>query len=225
MANYRVDRELLLSYLPANTELDTYQGATFVSLIGFMFLDTRVLGMSIPFHIDFEEVNLRFYVKVRAGVEWRRGVVFIREIVPRAAITLMANTLYAENYMTLLMDHAWTAQGDVQTIEYKWKKGRWHSIRADASVVAEDIVPGSEEEFILEHYWGYTKNGSTKTLEYEVAHPKWKVYKTLGASIDVDFTDVYGPDFGFLSKETPASVFLAEGSEISVKPARSLRSE
>src|SRR3989344_5216660 len=101
MANYEVPQEILLPYLPKYTELDLFEGKCYVSLVGFLFENTKMLGMKIPFHINFEEINLRFYVKYKSGKEWRRGVVFIKEIVSKPAITFVANTLYNEKYVTL----------------------------------------------------------------------------------------------------------------------------
>ena len=48
MANYAVDPSLLEPRLPAGTELDLQDGKCFVSPVGFMLLDTRVLGIPIP---------------------------------------------------------------------------------------------------------------------------------------------------------------------------------
>ncbi|MDE0204502.1 MAG: DUF2071 domain-containing protein, partial [Candidatus Tectomicrobia bacterium] len=86
MVNYEVDPNLLRSWLPAGVELDTWQGRTLASVVGFEFLATRVLGVQVPGHQDFHEVNLRFYVRRRVGGGWRRGVVFVKELVPRRAI-------------------------------------------------------------------------------------------------------------------------------------------
>lgn len=107
MMNYVVDPALLQDYLPHHTELDLWHNQCYVSLIGFMFLDTRMKGFRIPFHINFEEVNLRFYVRYRSKNEWKRGVVFIKEIVPRRALSFVANWLYKENYVALKMKHEW----------------------------------------------------------------------------------------------------------------------
>src|SRR4029079_1533831 len=98
MANYEVDPALLGPRLPAGTTLDLHEGRCFVSLVGFMFLDTRVLGFPVPFHVNFEEVNLRFYLKRELETEIRRGVVFIKEIVPRFAIATVARVMYGEPY-------------------------------------------------------------------------------------------------------------------------------
>jgi uncharacterized protein YqjF (DUF2071 family) len=86
MLNYEVDQSLLLPFVPSGTTLDQWEGKTYVSLVGFRFLKTRVLGLPVPFHTNFDEVNLRFYVRRRIAGDVRRGVVFIREIVPRWAI-------------------------------------------------------------------------------------------------------------------------------------------
>lgn len=222
MANYEVDRELLVNYLPAKTEIDLWNNICYVSLVGFMFKDTKVKGLKIPFHTNFEEVNLRFYVRYKDNGEWKRGVVFVKEIVPKPALTFVANTLYKENYETMQMSHSWTASDDNLTVEYKWKKRRWNSLKVITDKKASLIKSGSEEEFITEHYWGYTKISNGKTSEYGVEHPRWEVYPTKDYSIDVDFADIYGQEFNFLTSEKPKSIFLAEGSGIKVKYGRQI---
>jgi uncharacterized protein YqjF (DUF2071 family) len=220
MANYSVDQAILLPYLPYRTELDLWKGTCYVSLVGFMFLNTKVKGIGIPFHTRVEEVNLRFYVRYRDQGAWKRGTVFIKEIVPKPAISFVANTIYQEHYETLPMSHSWNSLGESLRVEYRWKKKAWNSIQIKAGKMATTIAEGSEEEFITEHYWGYTRIADQKTAEYGVEHPRWEVYPTQNYAIDVDFGDVYGLDFAFLRTQTPASVFLAEGSEIKVKAGR-----
>ncbi len=222
MVNYAVDPNLLASYLPAKTEIDLWNDTCYISLVGFMFKNTRVKGFKIPFHINFEEVNLRFYVRYKDNDTWKRGVVFIKEIVPRAALTFVANTVYGENYQTLPMLHSWVERDNELTVEYKWKKKKWHSLQIKTAGKTVPIIPGSEEEFITEHYWGYTKISNTKTAEYEVKHPKWEVYPMHDYRVDVDFAAVYGSEFNFLKNEKPRSVFLAEGSAISVMQGRKI---
>lgn len=219
MANYAIDSRVLDKYLPPKTEIDLWNGTCYVSLVGFMFLNTRIKGISIPFHTNFEEVNLRFYVRCKDSGEWKRGVVFMKEIVPKPALTFVANTLYKEHYETMPMSHSWETRGDLLRVEYKWKKRRWNTFRVVANKKSQDIGMGSEEEFITEHYWGYTKVGAN-TSEYGVEHPRWQVYPIKEFSIDVDFGTIYGQEFDFLKNEKPKSVFLAEGSEIVVKEGR-----
>lgn len=213
MANFAVEPELLKEFVPGGTGLDLFEGKCFVSLVAFKFFDTRVLNFRIPFHIDFLEVNLRFYVKREAENETRRGVVFIKEIVPRFAISLVARAFYGEPYET------WRMRLDELEDEfaYSWKKkGRTNRVGVEKG--ASLGVPGanSHGEFIIEHYWGYTRRGSLRTDEYKVEHPKWNLFEAKNAEIDVDFGFTYGEKFGFLTKEKPQSVLLAEGSEIAV---------
>jgi uncharacterized protein len=218
MANYEIDPSILTKYIPYGTELDLWEGKCMVSLIGFMFLDTKLKGVKVPFHSNFEEVNLRFYVKKLDNGIWKRGVVFIKEIVPKPAITLIANSLYQEHYHTMPMKHAWEISDKNLLIEYAFfYKKNWHSFSITTEPTLYEITEGSEEEFITEHYWGYTQLSVSKTSEYEVVHPTWKVYPTINYSIHVDFEAVYGSDFTILNTLTPRSVFLAEGSEIAVK--------
>ncbi len=224
LANYRVDPATLKPFVPYGTELDLWQDTCYVSLVGFMFLNTRMLGLKIPFHINFEEVNLRFYVKRKEHGEWKRGVVFIKEIVPKPALTFVANTVYGENYETMPMKHSWENSGNLLKVNYSWQKNsRWQHFAITAEAESKELIQGSETEFITEHYWGYAHVNSAKSNEYEVTHPKWRAYPVKEYKIEVDFGAVYGNEFGFLNKETPVSVMLAEGSEITVESKKVIR--
>ena len=157
----------------------------------------------------------------------RRGVVFIKEFVPKPALTFVANAIYHEHYQTVPMKHVIEEESAKRTIKvgYKWKLKEWNSFSVTADSIPIDIIEGSEEEFITEHYWGYTKAGSTRTSEYAVEHPRWQVYPVKEYSIDVNFGSLYGQPFDFLSKRKPVSVFLAEGSEIIVREANGLNGD
>ena len=219
MANYIVPPEMLEKYVPAGTELDFYEGNCYVSLVGFMFLKTSVLGFRIPWHQNFEEVNLRFYVRRYTGTEWRRGAVFIKEIVPRRAISIVANTIYGENYVTRQMKHGWFHSEKEHKVQYAWRPfftNTWNQISAIHSEMALPIETGSEASFITEHYWGYAKKNLRQSMEYEVRHPKWDVYKILNFHFQGSFLQEYGPDFAAILLNEPSSVFLAEGSAIEI---------
>jgi len=218
IANYAIDPDLLKDQVPFGTELDLWEGKCYVSLVAFMFLNTKVMGMKIPFHTNFEEANLRFYVRSKDGDNWKRGVVFIKEIVPRHAISFVANTFYNENYVTLPMRHSWKKHEDELEISYAWKQQDfWHSFAVKAEAQAQDLGVGSEAEFITEHYWGYAPVNAQKSNEYEVRHPRWEHYKVRSQEIIVDFGRLYGSRFAILNDRQPDSVMLAEGSEISVE--------
>ena len=157
-------------------------------------------------------------------LEWKRGVVFIKEIVPKKALTFVANTIFNENYQTLPMTHTWSETVDKRKVEYRWKKsGVENSFKIQASLEKYEIEPNSKTEFITEHYWGYAKVNNEKSNEYEVTHPRWQVYKVKNYEIDVDFGLVYHKDFEFLNTMEPHSVMLAEGSEITVENKRILK--
>ena len=223
IANYAIDPAILKKYLPAKTELDLWNDKCYVSLVGFRFTNVRVLGIPVPFHRNFEEVNLRFYVRHFDKGEWKRGVVFIKELVPRSAITFIANTIYKEHYQTVKMSHVWNLVTSPMEIKYNWfSKKTENKFEVLAENKSSELISGSETEFITEHYWGYTKINDSKTAEYEVRHPRWKAYQVLSHKIDVRFDLVYGNDFGFLNNQDPVSVMLAEGSEISVQGKRKI---
>ena len=221
MANYPVDPSVLRPYLPAHTELDEWKGVTYVSLVGFMFRDVRVRGMRVPSHTDFPEVNLRFYVRHKQGNEWKRGVVFISEIVPKPAITWIANTLFNEHYRTLPLRHMEEPDEYNLCETYEWTyKGRRYFIGAQAALIPQPLQPGSKEEFITEHFWGYSSMGKERTVEYEVSHPRWNIHPVWDHSILCRFGELYGKDFAVLDGQEPETVFLAEGSPIKVYAKR-----
>jgi uncharacterized protein YqjF (DUF2071 family) len=224
MAQYAIDPALLSPYLPAGLELDLYQGQCFVSLVGFLFTHVRLKRIAIPFHTRFEEVNLRFYVKrtLPDGTP-RRGVVFISEIVPKLAITLAARALYGEAYSTAPTRHTWTTTPTTLDIHYDWHhRDHWQHVSASASPHPESIAPNSLEEFITEHYWGYTKRRNLfgrppSTGEYGVAHPRWQIYPLHSSNVTADFSSLYGPAFAPLTHRPPDHVLLAEGSPIAIR--------
>jgi uncharacterized protein YqjF (DUF2071 family) len=221
MANYEIDATQLKTLIPAGTEADTWNGNTYVSLVGFLFGNTRVRGWRIPFHVNFPEVNLRFYVRYKENHEWKRGVVFVKEIVPRPAITFVANSLFNERYITLPMKYSIQYDNPELAVSYHWKyKNAWHSLSAQANTAKQPLVSGSKEEFITEHFWGYSSLREGITGEYRVEHPRWDVYPVQRHEVHCDFESLYGKQFGGLYAQQPVSVFLAEGSEVAVYKKR-----
>src|SRR5205809_3945517 len=207
MANYIVAPGLLKGYLPCYTELDTYNGDHYVSLVAFLFENVKVQGRSFPFHKYFEEVNLRFYVRYKENNIWKRGVVFMKEIVPRRMISFIANTLYGENYTTHAMKHKFNETQNELSVNYEWKVGnRWDHISCVAEKKPDAIIANSPEEFITEHYWGYTFINKQCTGVYEVAHPKWRIHKVKSYDIICNTKQLYGEAFEDALNQQPASV-------------------
>lgn len=221
MLNYEVDPALLRPHVPAGTELDSWEGVTYASMVGFLFLDTRVRGVAVPLHRDFEEVNLRFYVRRKGPEGWRRGVVFVRELVPRRAIAFVANTVYGERYTALPMRHrrdrGTGAEDAPLSVAYEWRhRGRWSSLRVRTEGAPYLPAGDSEASFIAEHYWGYA-NGRGPTVEYAVEHPAWRVWRAAEAALDADVAALYGPEWVGSLAGAPRSAFVAEGSAVTVR--------
>jgi uncharacterized protein YqjF (DUF2071 family) len=122
MLNYEVEPERLMPLVPKGTELDTHDGKTFVSMVGFLFLNTRVMGLAIPFHRDFEEINLRFYVRRKAEDGWRRGVVFVH--------------------------WGYTSQKDGGTIEYQVEHPPWRIWQAQSGRLTCDVEKLYGQRFV-----------------------------------------------------------------------------
>lgn len=225
--NYEIAPAVLEPYLPPGTELDLYDGVALASMVGFLFQKARLLGLPIPFHTHFEEVNLRFYVRYPAGGETRRGVVFIKEIVPLPWIARVARWVYRERYIALPMTHHIEEKNNQLSpdglVEYAWRhRGRLNRLGGLATGEPAPLKPGSEEEFIAEHYWGYTRLNPRRASEYYVSHPTWQVWQVAQPYLLSDIKSLYGSAFEPYLHRRPRSAFLAEGSPVEIFPARKL---
>ncbi|MEO7532081.1 MAG: DUF2071 domain-containing protein [Sediminibacterium sp.] len=218
MANYEVSPDLLTPYMPKGVELDLYHNKAYVSLVGFMFKQTRLFHIPIPLLGTFEEINLRFYVKRVEGDTVKRGVVFLNETVPYKLVAWVANKLYKEHYIAIPTKNSMAISDIRKSIKYEWNvQKKWNHIAVNAAPESEQMLDGSIEEFIFEHYFGYTKIDKQVSQEYKVNHPKWLVNKVLDYSVNCNFAAMYGEDFSLLSTQQPDSVILAKGSPVTVK--------
>ena len=214
MVNFEVEPDVLAPHVPAGTELDFWNGRCYISLVGFQFLRTKVMGVPVPFHRDFDEVNLRFYVRREVEGRVRRGVVFVKEIVPMRAIALVARRLYNENYVALPMRHE--VKGP--SARYEWRyAGDWNGLSVETDGKWHDLEPELEAAFITEHYWGYAAQRDGSTLEYQVEHPPWRVSKAEKAGLVCDVGRLYGTEFVQSLSHEPVSAFLADGSGVLVR--------
>lgn len=218
MANYIIEPKILSPYLPKGVELDFYNGETYISLVGFMFKNTKLFNIPIPVFGTFEEINLRFYVTRKDGNEIKRGVVFINETVPNKLVAYIANSLYNEHYTAIPTRHEWSINADIKDIKYQWKLGKmWNCLSVSAATEKKPMANDSFEEFIFEHYYGYSKINKTTSEEYRIEHARWNTNDVIQYNINCDFEKMYGKDFNFLNNSKPKNVILAEGSSIAVK--------
>jgi uncharacterized protein YqjF (DUF2071 family) len=224
MLNYEVHPGILQKYVPAGTELDSFQGKTYVSVVGFRFCRTKLLGaIPIPFHTQFEEINLRFYVRRSVGNETRRGVVFIAEIVPKRAIALTARWFYDENYVCRVTAHSVRFTNVNFEVEYSWISANQScKLQAGANGTPTSPSEGSLEQFITEHYWGYSRQSDEGTVEYDVSHVPWKVWTATHAEFSGNTRDLYGEELSEVLKLPPTSAFIADGSPVNVFHGRKL---
>lgn len=218
MANYEIDPAILLPFLPKGVELDLFEGKAYVSLVGFMFKNTRLFNVKIPWFGTFEEINLRFYVVRKEGASVKRGVVFINETIPYPIVAWMANKLYKEHYTVVPTKHKITAEEGTKKVFFEWLLDKkWNSIEVQATASTQAMESGSLEKFIYEHYYGYTKVDQNNTEEYKLHHPSWFVNKVVSHTINCDFGSMYGETFKVLNNKEPAAVFIAEGSSVAIE--------
>ncbi|PYL47732.1 MAG: hypothetical protein DMF40_07280 [Verrucomicrobia bacterium] len=215
MLNFAVEPEILAPHVPAGTELDFYNDKTYLSVVGFLFYHTIVCGLPIPRHRNFEEVNLR-------------GVVFIRELVPKIAIAVTARVFYGEPYVALPMRSEVEDRDGIVRVKYEWRRGnKWEHLAMTAHGEAQVCAAGSHEEFITEHYWGYTARArravagegsqNERTSEYRVEHPRWKIWPADSFELKADIATLYGEKFVEPLTAKPVSAFIADGSYVEVQ--------
>ena len=223
MLNYEIDPDHLLPLLPRETELDLFQGRALISVVGFRFLNTRVLGVPVPFHRNFPEVNLRFYVRRHAQGELRRGVAFVKEIVSKRAVAAVARWVFHENYVRLPMREQIDNVAGHWQAEFGWRRaGSWETVAAETTATLAAPPKGSETQFITEHYWGYSRQPDGGCVEYRVEHPSWQVATAETARLDCDPARLYGEPFADALAAEPCSAFLVDGSAVTVSRGRRL---
>jgi uncharacterized protein YqjF (DUF2071 family) len=215
MMNFVVPEQVLKTYLPNGVELDAFDGKCYISFVAFHFMDTKVKGIGIPFHKDFEEINLRFYVRYKSSEGVKRGVVFIKELVPKPIIAWVAKLIYQEKYAYSPIKSK-IEQTNQRYLQFEWGKELEHELKVETAIQTQPMIKGSKEEYIFEHHWGYTALSAFRTAEYQVEHPRWNIYPVKGFSYKIDFEQLYGTHFAFMNDMQPDSVFVAEGSEVSV---------
>ncbi|MDC0257422.1 DUF2071 domain-containing protein [Crocinitomicaceae bacterium] len=223
-ANYVVDPEFIKKYIPKGTELELFEGKCYVSLVAFLYSNTKLMKVPVPFHRKFEEINLRLYVKRKIGEnEWRSEVAFPKLFFPKRAVSIVANTIYKEKYETRRMNHSWSEDSEYLHTRYGIKKGDWHNINVVTNKQAEPIAPNTPEHLFSKHYWGTAQINNEKCTVYEVDRSEWNIYKTVDSDISFDFASVFGSDFHALTNLEPESVQLFDGSPVTVYKKSILR--
>lgn len=224
MLTYVVDPVAIIERVPVGTTLDAWHGKTLVTVIGFQFLETKILGAPIPFHQDFEEVNIRFYVRRGMDGGARQGVVFIREMVPRPVVGGMARLLYREPYLVVPM-RSKVNDGPPPDVEYQWNAtgSSWCELAASAAGDARELVAGSLEEFVTERHWGYNGESGKDTLEYRVDHARWRIWHVGTNRIAYQPEPLCGHELAPFLKN-PISAIIADGSAVTVHWRRTITS-
>lgn len=216
--SYAVPPELLQPLTPRGLMLDTRDGQCFASLVAFDFENTRFKGMAWPFHRDFPEVNLRFYVRNKAG---ERGFCYVREFVPKRLVCWIARRLYHEPFERVPMTSDVHRKNAGLEVIHKFRHHeRWQEI-AVATTGAAPLLPTEDswESYFLDQQWGFGTDEAGRPIRYRIAHPRWLVYSVEWADVRVNWAKTYGPAWKCLQETKPFSKILAEGSDVVVFPA------
>jgi uncharacterized protein len=215
-ATYEVEEERVASYVPPGVELDRLHGTARLSLVAFEFDHTRVHGVPVPGCVRFPEINLRFYVRYRG----ERGVVFIRELVPRRLVAFVARARYNEPYQRMPMRCGSSPGGKDRQLHVWHRFGPGMGCSLEAWTSGDETVPGegSDDDWLTHHTLGVGTARDGSMLEFRVEHPAWAVQSVERLDLSVDFERVYGPDWAFLDDRQPGHTTYAAGSKVAVYP-------
>ena len=223
MLSFDIKPHILEPYVPRGVELDLYEGRALVSIVAFEFHSPRFYGIPGPFCACIPEINLRFYVQRQVAGNRRPGVVFLKELAPRRALAMaaVANIGYREHYHLLPMRYATSSARENwdKTFTYQWKiGGRWNGLEATTCSAPRRPVMGSEEEFVVDHWFAYTRQADGSCVERQVAHAPWFVRPVDPDSLAFrcDAASLFGPQFTAAFQKPPSSAFVSNGSAVGV---------
>jgi uncharacterized protein len=216
VVTYAVPDRALSSHLPQGLSLDRLGGSARVSFVAFDFARTRVYGLALPGHVNFPEINLRCYV--RAGDD--RGIIFLREFVPRLGVVVGARVRYNEPYERIPMrSHVGPVAGRADRLRIRHVFGdRLSSVTAEVDAVGSLPDEASDGRWLTHQTFGFGQTRWGGLRQYRVEHPLWPLHTVHRLDLDVDFAGLYGEEWGFLAGATPSHVTFAAGSAVAVYP-------
>jgi len=210
---YAVEPALLQPHLPRGLALDVIDGKAFVGLVPFSFEKICLRGYRIPFHTRFPEINLRFYV--RHGD--RRGVVFLQECAPKAAVVWLARKKYNEPYRKMRMQETVRmGTGSFSVRQSIWCGGKKNFVEVEAGLNAFVPAAHTHDHYFKELEFGFGSGHDGKTKLYRVHHPAWEIFPVQRVQVDLDFAVIFGKKWAFLSGEKPFNAALVKGSAVQV---------
>ena len=219
LMSWQVEPARLFPYLPGGTTLDLFDNTAYLTMIAFEFRQTSIRGIRVPGHVNFPELNLRFYARARGN----RGVVFIREFVPRPLIAWVARTVYHEPYDYCRLRHDVESTPETVRVTHTVKHhGYTYAIQVEGHNQPYLPPPTSLEHHLKEHGRGYGTSRVGTTVTYGVAHRFWLVYPLSRFHYTIDMAKLYGQEWAFLNDQAPANVTLAQGSDVQVFPPTTL---
>ena len=219
-ATWAVHPSLLAPMVPARAILDLWNGDALLSLVGMRAVNVRVSGLPVPLHQDFDQISMRFCVRREVAGETRRGLVFVKQIVPSASMTLVDRLLYHANYVNAPTRHD-IEPGEQGWTSYEWLVGeRWNRFSAVRAGAAVAPAEQSIEEFISHRPWAYSRQADGSTLESCAEHPRWEVWPAQEMLLDCDVAPLFGVEYVPVFASQPIATFVAVGSTVALNTPR-----
>lgn len=218
--NFQIDPEILKPRLPKGLELNFYRDETYVSLVAMMLRNVKFYGFPIPVAHAIGEFNLRFYVRRKVSdTETRHGSCFIKDYVSSRTGAWGLSKVFQAEFCRIKMNCAQQGFSNdddaAPKVDYRWEvsKDHWNRIRVSARERVKRTGPETKVGFVLNHSNIYSRR-NRETLEYPVVRPRWQIWNAGHANFTCDVKKLFGPEFVKPLARRPASVFVANGSDV-----------
>jgi hypothetical protein len=199
--HWRFDPGVIQRRLPAGFQVDTFDGAAWVSMTPF-FMTFRVSGLPpIPGMRAFPETNVRTYVRGPGGED---GIWFFSLEASSLPLVLSARTLYGVPYR-------WAAMSvDVgTTVRYQSRRRLGPPAGHDITIRPGDRCGGTDLDHWLSGRWrGWTRVAG-QACSVPAAHPPWQLCEASVVHLEESLLRVNGLD----RPDEPPLVRYSEGTD------------
>ncbi|HVW25034.1 MAG TPA: DUF2071 domain-containing protein [Polyangiaceae bacterium] len=203
--HYRADADRLASTIPRGLELDTFDGAAFVSVVPFRMTNVGPRGLNfLPRVSAFPELNVRTYVTAGG----RPGVWFYSLDAASALAVEAARAFFHLPYLRASMkcdrDDAGWVHYESERVDARGRAARFRA-RYRALGSPRRAAPRSLEEFLTDRYCLYAADRAGRVHRGHIHHVPWPL-RDAQLEVDVDtMTEAAGL---FVGREAPVLHFV-----------------
>ena len=182
-AHWAVEPGLLRARVPAELELDLFDGQAWLGIVPFRMSNVAPRAIpALPKMSAFPELNVRTYVRVGD----KPGVFFFSLDATNVVAVGIAKSVFSLPYYAASMQVA-ADNGSIRYCSQRTAPGAPAAELVGSYHPAGDVFqasPGSLAYFLTERYCLYTVDDDRQTFRLEIHHPPWPLQKA-EASFDV----------------------------------------